>query len=106
MEELIKTINTITKIELKRANKKFPPFNSNHEAYAVLKEEIEEAREESGRVTSSLEMLWERIKLDSSCDSLINICEYIKKHSILEAAESIQVAAMCQKFIDLEEILE
>ncbi|MDF2537428.1 MAG: hypothetical protein K0S76_449 [Herbinix sp.] len=31
--------------ELKSANEKFPPFNSDHEGYAVIKEEVEEAQE-------------------------------------------------------------
>lgn len=40
-------MDSIDKIraELLRANKKFPPFNSGHEGYAVLLEEVEELKE-------------------------------------------------------------
>ena len=35
--------------ELEAANQKFPLFNSTHEAFAVILEEAEEAKEEAGK---------------------------------------------------------
>ena len=50
-----KLIEEMVQNELKEANKKNPMFNSDHEAYAVIKEEIEEASFEF----ISLETIWE-----------------------------------------------
>ena len=58
--------------EYERAVKKFPQFNSGHEGYAVLKEEVDE--------------LWDCIK-----------CNVDPK---LTRAEAVQVAAMTIRFIN------
>jgi len=59
-------------MELSSARAKFAPFNSAHEGYAVLKEEVDE--------------LWEEIKRKN------NSKEAMRK-------EAIQVAAMAFRFI-------
>lgn len=56
--------------EALRARRKFPPFNSSHEGYAVLAEEVDE--------------LWDDVKADNV------------EHAIEEA---IQVGAMALRFI-------
>ena len=56
--------------ELKRARAKFPDFNSPHEGYAVLKEEVEE--------------MWDAIKNDDTKGAL---------------EEAVQVGAMALRFI-------
>ena len=56
--------------EVMRAIAKFPPFNSAHEGYAVLKEEVDE--------------LWDDVKRDYPEGAL---------------AEAVQVAAMGVRFI-------
>ena len=58
--------------ELKKAMKKFPKFNSAHEGYAVLKEEVDE--------------LWDVIKLKGSTPRMME-------------GEAIQVAAMAMRFL-------
>lgn len=58
--------------ELGRATAKFPPFNSAHEGYAVLLEEVDE--------------LWDEVKRQK------------KDHPSIRA-EAIQVAAMAIRFI-------
>ena len=60
--------------ELNDANKKFPPFNSPHEGYAVILEEMDE--------------LWDEIKNNKHPMSSTK-----QKH------EAIQVAAMGIKFL-------
>jgi hypothetical protein len=60
----------VVRREVLIANKKFPPLNSRHEGYAVLKEEVDE--------------LWDEIKTDKP----------IRAHS-----EAIQVAAMAVRFL-------
>lgn len=61
--------------ELDEAKSKYPPFHSNHEGYAVLKEELDE--------------LWDEIKLSKS----IKANEKMIK-------ECVQIAAMALRFIE------
>ncbi len=56
--------------ELKRASAKFKPFNSAHEGFAILKEEVDE--------------LWEDVKTNNPVGA---------------RREAIQVAAMALRFI-------
>jgi hypothetical protein len=60
--------------ELCRAMEKFPHFNSAHEGYAVLAEEVDE--------------LWDEVKKNSKTRS-----------KDLMRAEAIQVAAMAMRFV-------
>ena len=64
----------LVKKELRLANSKFPKFNSSHEGYAVILEEMEE--------------LWHEIKNNKHPDSKNN-----------QKKEAIQVAAMSIKFL-------
>lgn len=97
MKELRKSISQLANEELERANRKFSPFHSAHEGYATIKEEIEEAADESQRVHENFEQLWESIKANkpSRSSALLLQC-YVEA----QAAELIQVAAMAQKFLD------
>ena len=66
------------KTELLRATKKFSPFHSGHEGYAVIKEELEE--------------LWEEIKKKKLSRDLPTM-----------RREAVQVAAMALRFLtDIE----
>jgi hypothetical protein len=58
-------------LELERSTNKFGPFNSTHEGYAVIKEELDE--------------LWDEIKKNGSSERL---------HK-----EATQVAAMAVRFL-------
>lgn len=60
--------------EILRAMDKFPPFNSAHEGYAVIKEELDE--------------LWQEIKQQQPARSLADM-----------RVEAIQVAAMATRFV-------
>ena len=75
MDEVVEAVADIVKAELHMARKKFPAFNSEHEGYAVLKEEVDE--------------LWEAVRLKQSDPSRD---ARIKK-------EAVQVAAMAMRFI-------
>ena len=88
--------------ELMAANMINPPFHSTHEGYAVLKEEIEEAKQALDEAEACLEMVWACIKKDRP--RAFEYAEHIEKHAIHLAAEAIQVAAMARKFIDSRRI--
>ena len=98
MKELIESAEKLVNEELERANIKFPMFNSPHEGYAVIKEEIEEASNEIRETNCFLTDLWYGIKRNES--DLKEYSQQIKNRATLLACEAIQVAAMAQKFID------
>jgi len=78
--------------ELERAEAKFGPFNSSHEGYAVILEELDE--------------LWEVVKLNpkkievpyTSDGDYQKVMQNSKRNSMMRA-EAIQVAAMAMRFI-------
>lgn len=98
MQEIIEGVEKLAYEELERANSKFGMFHSTHEGYAVIKEEIEEVADELEDVVNYLNDIWRNVKEDNELD-LVGI-KIMKKHAINLAAESIQTAAMAQKFID------
>lgn len=95
-EDVIKLVEK----ELVSANKKFPMFASNHEGYAVIKEEIEEAEECMENILTAISEVWINVK---SNYGITYDNDALKCEAINGAIELIQVAAMAQKFIDSEE---
>lgn len=78
-------------------------FNSLHEGYAVLLEEVEEANEDMTRIKYSLEDFWKWIKQDTKINSKdidIVIEEYLK-YCISELA---QVGAVLMKIKNTLEV--
>jgi len=104
MDELLENIDELVIEELERANAVFPQFHGNHEAWAVLKEEVEEADIENTKVNKLLDMLWNSVRFNYKKDQLISQCKSLKKHALYNSAENIQVAAMCDKFINYLEV--
>lgn len=91
-------ITPIVEDELKRAMKDHgDAFNSNHEAWAVTREEIIEVREALDCVEQLLEHLDWRIRRDA--DIYTSNLEEIKEQAVCCACEAVQVAAMCDKWI-------
>lgn len=100
MSELMKEMEICAQAELNRANEKFPLFNSPHEGYAVILEELEEAQEAQENVKSSLAVLWDEVKGKEIAyflkDDVTPTAIY---HQAVEAAcEMVQVAAMLLKY--------
>lgn len=88
--------------EVERAKEEHEEFfSSNHEAYAVLKEEIEETLVEIDNIITILDKVWEYVKLDSDIGRLAS---RMQKTALLCAAELIQVSGVCEKIIRTEEI--
>jgi hypothetical protein len=95
--ETEKLVNELIQAEYKNACKKFgEKYNSLHEGYAVLLEEVEEASEDMTRIKYSLEDFWKWIKQDTKInpkDIDIVIEEYLE-YCISELA---QVGAVLMK---------
>ena len=71
-------------------------FNSFHEAYAVTKEEVEEAAFEMEMVQSDISLIWESIKSNETKDALRYV-GFMQKRCNRAIQELIQVSACCEK---------
>lgn len=99
MDAVKQDVEKLVQKELESANRKFPMFHSDHEGYAVLKEEVEEAEIDLMQIKDELSCLWKFTK--SNLDKpKQNSAVLIKQKAEELAVEAIQVAAMAQKFID------
>ena len=103
MRELINLIDITAQAELNRANKKWPQFNSKHEARGVIDEEVYEMNAELEQTNKWLKDL--RVAVYRDYDLNKPITEMEKKLSAT-LAEGVQVLAMLKKFkcfLDKEE---
>lgn len=95
MKELKEAVRVLMNEEYERAAERFgEKFNSPHEAYAVIKEEAEEAQNEMRYILGQMEAYWIRIKENMITDGSL---ETIEKTALNTACECIQVAAMAYK---------
>lgn len=92
-------IEKLAEMEKQDANRKFPLFHSMHEGYAVLLEEVEEAREALTRTEISLSALWAHIR-DNNAGRAPEFAGRVREHALDLAVEAVQAAAMAQKLID------
>lgn len=92
-------VEKLAEMEKRDANRKFPLFHSLHEGYAVLLEEVEEARESLNLAEGSLSTLWAHIR-DNNAGCALEFAGRIREHALDLATEAVQAAAMAQKFID------
>jgi hypothetical protein len=101
MEKLIQEVNQCVANERERASAKFGPINhSDHESYAIILEEFQEAMEDTVSCHSAIERFWELTKDKSgTCANKVNSLRALRQKAILAACEFIQVAAMANKAI-------
>ena len=83
------------KEELKRAEEKFNPLNSTHEAYGVILEEVNETKEQWESILSYMHMLEKRLPHDKS--ESIFVYSKIAFHASEVMHEVGQVAAMARR---------
>lgn len=86
--------------ELAAANERFPQFHSQHEGYAVILEELEETKESLCNMELTLKQAWGHIKDNRSARFELVLAGLVAQNA---ACEAIQVAAMCRKFMEMEE---
>lgn len=83
---------------------KHGPFKNHHEAYGVMKEEMEEVLDASelfaGRAMKNLDALWLKVKNDEMTGAEENIKAIFNTAEEM-VKEGIQVMAMCKKWKDL-----
>ena len=97
MNSVKSDVEKLVQKELESANQRFPMFRSDHEGYAVIKEEIEESEQALENTKVYLKLLWIGVKGNLVHERNI---QYLKRYAKELACEAIQVAAMAQKFID------
>lgn len=101
MEELIKQVINIECEEYGRASVKFGAVNnSDHESYAVLREEADEAVDALEDVDNLTDVFFEMVKNNEEDKVKLDILNVIKHRAEEAAAESIQAAAMARKAIE------
>lgn len=97
-------IADFVRMELNQANEIYPLFNSIHEAFGVLKEEVEEAGDDYINLIIALDRLWEIAKSSKghphTMDGLNEkaIISLVTFHSTNMILELIQVIAMVEKW--------
>ena len=97
-EKAKESINQAIAYELQNIVKNYgPTYNSNHEGYAVLKEEVEEAADALKAVNQNLNVLWKSIRVNFVTGECIN---QVKKNAVFLAQEAVQVVAVCERFIE------
>jgi len=85
--------------ELKAANERFGLNHSNHESFAVIREEIDEVNEDIARLEMWAGRTWEATKKNADGATIRKLYEEIYKAAVDTAVEAIQVAAMAHKAI-------
>lgn len=101
MEELIKNVVCAECEEYGRASVKFGAVNnSDHESYAVLREEADEAVNAMEDVDTLTDVFFGMVKNNEEDKVKLDILNVIKHRAEEAAAESIQAAAMARKAIE------
>ena len=95
MKNLIEQAERMMQAELKRANTQHTLFNTPHEGWAVMKEEIEEATDELDRIIMLQANMWHAIKADVDATAYAQRIQFTAKYMIAELA---QVGAMAMKY--------
>ena len=99
MKELINEVSVLVQKEYDRASDQFGPTNnSDHESYAIILEELEEATVESLVCKDDLQEFWALTKNKDSQDrDKLQSLDTLRVGALLAACEFIQVAAMAHK---------
>lgn len=99
MSTIVHPVNLLVDTEYERAAQLHGAvFASPHEGYGVIAEELLEAVTEIERAQAVMHQLLKAIQEENAKDT-IDMADFIRDMAVNAAAESIQVAAMCQKMV-------
>ena len=97
MKILREKVKVLVEDELKMANEEFPLFRSDHEAYGVLDEELNEAMDAAHEAVHAFGDFRYAVFNDDE-DMKKDAIDKIRKSAIETACEFVQVAAMARKW--------
>lgn len=98
MDKLMKQVGQFVEEEYGRAGARFGlTNNSDHESYAVILEELQEAEQELAESKKALQDFWHCTKHNFSDSDKIIQLEHLYNRAFWGACEMIQVAAMAKK---------
>lgn len=104
-DETIVAIQQAVFAEKESGTAKYGVFHSHHEAWAVTKEEAEELLEGfvdlNKMLNKTLDSLWVDIRKDGFDDFSADAVLDIRDGAVSVCQEAIQLAAMCDKWMDL-----
>lgn len=100
--ETDKLVKDLIQVEYKNACEKFgEKYHSLHEGYAILLEELEEAKKEFESIEPTLKWIWEEIKIFSqeiySEKALLGYCKNEMEYVERTMKELAQVGAVLMK---------
>lgn len=99
-EDTITFVKSAITSEFQHAVKNYgKSYNSNHESYAVLKEEIDEARDELIQIQNKIYESWQLVKIDRDRLYKDEVAK-MKEHAEALALEACQIAAVCSKILN------
>lgn len=99
MNAVEQDVRALVDKELAEANERFPQFHSQHEGWAVMLEEVVEAEVEMKTIRGNADGMFDLIRNNVDAKWVAEKIEYAAIHA---ACEAIQVAAMCRKFMEME----
>lgn len=98
MTKLMFEVNDLIEREYGRAGAHFGLTNhSDHESYAIILEEIQEAKADIESFDMQMAMFWEQVKSNDDDHSKYACLIRMQSKALLGACELIQVAAMAKK---------
>lgn len=100
MNEIKEGLVELAKQEQAKAMLQRGLFNSNHEAYSVLREEMEEAGDSGSAANDVFELIWLNVKNDCLAPDDLRALHTNLLHM---GAEVVQCLAMIQKWLLLYE---
>lgn len=95
-EDIVSAVNK----EYEAAKKEYGPLSSTHEGYAVLLEEVEELGDEFEGIEHYLDYMWSQVKANDYLNTT-EAASCMRYIAIQAACEAVQVAAVCQRIMDL-----
>lgn len=98
MNAIQSDIQSLVRVEMMVTNRTNPPFNSAHEGYAVILEELDEVNMELAKLDDLINALWAAVKQDKAALGKA-VAKSLNLTAINLACEAVQVAAMCEKLI-------